>query len=547
LAQAAARLSRIQVWFDRAPPALAWVIAAAAGALAAFGYAPLHLLPAFAAGLVVLIWLLDAAWRREKSWFSFFARGWFWGAGHIAAGMHWISSPFLVEPELWGIWWAAPCMIAFAGGLGLFYGAGAALARPFWTGDWRRLPALAVALGLAEYARGHVLTGFPWSLPAYVWPAGGEISQAAAYVGVYGLSAVTLLVMASPAAIADSATGRGRRFIPLLAAALTLGLIWGAGANRLAHAPVPAPGETPIVRVADSGLGQAEKWADQPDQEWRVLARYAAASGASEESRATVLVWPEGAIPTVNFFLLENPEFLAALGETLGDRALILGLARRAPVGDRLNYYNSAAVIDGVAGAARVSQVYDKFHLVPFGEYIPFWPLVERLAQGLRALGVPIEVAPLQRIGVGFDRGAPPTRLVVPEAAPAVVLICYEAVFSGMVPRGEGRPGWIVNVTNDAWFGGGAGPQQHFNIARYRAIEEGLPMARAATGGVSAIVDAYGRSVADTGRGALFAERQLPLAVAAPLYSNWGFLVTPCIFLIIAVLRFLRIGLPADE
>ena len=145
----------------------------------------------------------------------------------------------------------------------------------------------------------------------------------------------------------------------------------------------------------------------------------------------------------------------------------ITGLTRREAGADDIAYFNSAAVIDGVNSEARLSQFYNKHHLVPFGEYIPFWSLVSNL-----------NIAPLQRIGAGFEAGPEPTRLVVPGAPPAVVLICYEAIFPDMIPRGDGRPGWIVMVTNDAWFGGGSGPYQHYAMARYRAIEEGLPVAR---------------------------------------------------------------------
>jgi apolipoprotein N-acyltransferase len=229
--------------------------------------------------------------------------------------------------------------------------------------------------------------------------------------------------------------------------------------------------------------------------------------------------------------MFENPDFMAALGRGLGDRVLITGLTRRELQPEGLVYFNSAAVIDGVSGEARLSQLYDKHHLVPFGEYIPFWSLVSNF-----------NIAPLQRIGAGFEPGAPPARLVVPGAPEAVVLICYEAIFPGMVPRGEGRPGWIVMVTNDAWFGGGAGPAQHYAMARYRAIEEGLPVARAASGGTSAIVDAYGREVASARSGARFAEAQLPPALAQTVWVRWGTILLLALIVMVVGLRFLPSG-----
>jgi apolipoprotein N-acyltransferase len=318
----------------------------------------------------------------------------------------------------------------------------------------------------------------------------------------------------------------------MLIAALLIGMGWGWGAQRLATARVDPPGAQPLVRVADSGLGQAEKWRNRPDQEWRVLQRYLDASGApSDDNAATILIWPEGAIPVVNFFMLENPDFMEALGRGLGDRVLITGLTRRELAPERLAYFNSAAVIDGVSGEARLSQIYDKHHLVPFGEYIPLWSLISNL-----------NIAPLQRIGAGFEAGPPPTRLVVPGAPEAVVLICYEAIFPGMLPHGEGRPGWIVMVTNDAWFGGGSGPAQHYAMARYRAIEEGLPVARAASGGVSAVVDAYGREAASTRGRSLFAESQLPPALAETAWVRWGTMLLLGLLILVGGLRFLPSG-----
>jgi apolipoprotein N-acyltransferase len=262
-----------------------------------------------------------------------------------------------------------------------------------------------------------------------------------------------------------------------------------------------------------------------------VLARYLEASGPPD-SRAAILVWPEGAIPVVNFWMLENPHFLEALGQGLGDRVLIAGLSRRELRSDGIAIFNSAAIIDGVSGAPRVSeQIYDKHRLVPGGEYIPLWSLISTL-----------NIAPLQRIGAGFESGAMPARMVVPDAPPAVVLICYEAIFPGFVPRGEERPGWIVSVTNDAWFGHGTGPWQHYAMARYRSIEEGLPMARAASGGVSAIVDSYGRAVRSTQGRALYAEAQLPPALVETTLARWGNILLPLLLVFVAALRFFPAG-----
>ena len=282
------------------------------------------------------------------------------------------------------------------------------------------------------------------------------------------------------------------------------------------------------MRVADSGMSQADKWAERPDQEWRVLQRYLEASGPASE--ADIVIWPEGAIPAVNSYALENASLLNALAAAMGERALVLGLTRRAPRGERFVHYNSAVVINSASGVAEVADIYDKHRLVPFGEYIPFW----RLVSGFN-------IAPLQRIGAGFEPGArAPRRIVLADAPAATILICYEAIFPGLAPAGDDRPGWIISVTNDAWFGDGAGPSQHFAIARYRAIETGLPMARAASGGVSAIVDAHGRVVA-AHQGAGYAQARLPSSLPAPLYARFGLMSAAPLILILTLLRFFPI------
>lgn len=535
--------SRIHAWLLARTRWQRRTLAFAAGAVATLAHAPFQLTLLFALAVTILIWLLDTAVpQARRRALAGFGVGWWFGFGHMLTGLYWIASAFLVDSQSWGPLWGVPAALALGGGLGLFWGFGCAAAALFWRADARRLALFAAFVFAAEWLRGHVLSGFPWLLAGYVWTPGEPVSQTASLFGVYGLTLVTLLMAATPAAIADRG-GALARFGPLLAAGLAWGLIWGWGAQRLSHAAIDPPGAQPVVRVADSGLSQAEKWCEgmSPErtvecarnQEWRVLDLFLEASGRPDQSRAAVVIWPEGAIPVLNFFALENPYFLDAIGQGLGDRTLILGLTRRENQEQgaaAARYYNSAVVIDGVTGAARLSQTYDKHHLVPFGEYIPLWSLIS-----------PLNIAPLQRIGRGFESGPPPTRLVVPGAEPALVLICYEAIFPGAIPRGEARPRWIVSITNDAWFGAGSGPWQHYAMARYRAIEEGLPLARAASGGVSAIVDSYGREIRATYGGMGFAETQLPPALVATGLTRYGETMLLGVLAIVCVMGFLPV------
>ena len=520
-------------------------LAVSAGALATLAHAPFHVFPALIVAMTVLVWLIDAA--PQKTWRkAVFARVWWFGAGHFISGLHWVSSAFAVNPDF-NFALGVLAAIALGGGLAVFPAVALSLAKPAWTDDYRRIPVFVVAYMAAELLRGHLFGGFPWLLAAYVWAPGGAISQAASVVGAYGLTALTLLLAAAPAAVLDH--GRAvRRFGLVMVCALGFGLLWGFGFQRLTTASIAVPGATPIIRVAEPGLSQREKWATHPDE---VLLAYLGVSGDAETSRADFVIWPEGAIPASGYTLVNRvepgsreyvlePVRAQFIAEVMGDRVLITGATSCAPDeacrayfrGERgmegLVFANSALAIDAVTGSPRPAGLYDKHRLTPFGEFIPLWPLISNL-----------NIAPLQRIGAGFSPGPPPQRLVVDAGAqPLVVHICYESIFPGFTPRGDARPGWIVNISNDAWFGGGVGPAQHFAIARYRAIEEGLPMARAASGGVSAIVDAYGRAVeiADPALG--YAEAQLPATLSETLYARFDWWIIIALVVGLAGIRF---------
>jgi apolipoprotein N-acyltransferase len=228
---------------------------------------------------------------------------------------------------------------------------------------------------------------------------------------------------------------------------------------------------------------------------------------------------------------MESPPALDAIGGAIGQRTLIMGVARRTPareVGEVERYFNSLVVLRSEAGTARAQAIYDKHRLTPFGEFIPLYDLVQGL--GLRAI---------QQIGTGFTAGPPPYTIgVIPGAPPFSPLICYEALFPGLTPRGEERPGWIVNITNDAWFGPTTGPEQHWNQTRYRAIEEGLPIVRAASGGHSGVIDPYGVVVVAQDRKGGALEAALPKALAPTFYARTG-----NVFLLVFAIFMLAIGL----
>lgn len=528
-------LHGIQAWLDEMPVWRIHVVAMAAGAVATLAFAPFYVAPAFSLGLCVLVWLIDGAARHHRPRRTAFARGWSFAFGHFLSGTYWVGAAFT---QVDGAMALMPLgVLSLPALLALFWGGGCALATLLWTDDSRRIAVFATALTFAEILRGHLFGGFPWNLAGYIWEAGSALSQVAAYVGIYGLTALTLLFAAAPATFADSHRPWGQRAGPALAAALMLGLVWGAGQQRLeAAGPATPRGAGPVVRVVDPGYTQREKW--EPGREWEVFRRYLALTGKPGAGESEIVVWPEGAIPArypAMPVLTENAPMLDAIGATLGDRVLIMGATRlqRDQRGEAQRFFNTGYVLDGVGGHVNIMQSHDKNRLTPFGEFIPLYGLVEWL-----------HIPTLQEIGTGFTPGEPPTRLVVPGADTAIILICYESIFPGLIPRGAERPGWIANISIDAWYGNGTGPWQNDNQSRYRAIEEGLPMARAASGGVSEIVDAYGRRVAWMGRKGGAVEAALPAALPPTINARFGFLLTPALILLIALLRFAPPGAP---
>jgi apolipoprotein N-acyltransferase len=399
-----------------------------------------------------------------------------------------------------------------------------------WTRGAARILTLAAALTLAEWLRGHVLTGFPWNAFGYSLTGSLALAQAAALIGLWGLTFIAIAVFASPAALADDRADTRR---PWLAPAAALAVLAGLavyGAVRLATTPTTfVPGVQ--LRIMQPNIPQDQRFNYSAKAE--VIRRYLALSSRAKSPPAdgiagvTHLIWPESAFP---FFLTREPDALAAIGELLPPgTVLITGAARFAEAESgpgRIRAYNSVYVIDDEGVAL---PVYDKVHLVPFGEFLPLRSLLERL--GLEQL---------VRVPGGFLAGERRRTITTPGAPAFVPLVCYEVIFPhAVVPPGE-RPGWLLNVTNDAWFGATAGPYQHLLQARLRAIEEGLPLVRAANSGISAVVDPLGRVVAALPLGHEgVVDSGLPQRIADPLYSRSGDLAVGGIIGIVLISSFL--------
>lgn len=461
--------------------------AMASGALSVLSFAPVYFVPVLGLTLPVLVWLMDgvaaapgAGPRAVRTAARpAFVVGWGFGFGFFLAGLYWIGNAFLVDSDTFG--WMIPFVaVLLPGALALFPALALAAVCFVWAPGWPRIALFAVAFAANEYLRGHVLTGFPWNLMGYAWGSTLPVLQLAALIGAYGLSFLTVLGAASFALIGDR-TGGHTRLLPL-AALVFFALVGVWGLVRLdTHPPAATPGVR--LRLVHAALDQRD--IENPALRGAIFAHYIALSERAGLPSRTIVIWPEAAVP---FVLSREPKALSAIGDMLPPKTvLITGAPRLENAPDSTDYkvFNSLHAIDS---AGRIIATYDKTHLVPFGEYLPLAPLLERigLAQLAGSLG-------------GFSPGSGLRTLSVPDAPAFGPLICYEVIFPGDVTEAGVRPFWLVNVTDDSWFGSGAGPRQHFDSARMRAIEEGLPLVRVANKGFSAIVDPFGRIVAKSG------------------------------------------------
>jgi len=446
---------------------------------------------------------------------SAFWLGWLAGTVFFLISTWWVAEAFLVDAKEQA--WMAPIAVPLlAAGLGLFWGAAGLLYAALRPGGALRPVVFAGCFCLFEWLRGHLLTGFPWDLAGETWRAGSLPSQAAALVGAYGLGWITVAACAAPGLLWPGPRRRAD-WTAVGLAVLAIAGLYAYGAARLAH-PAPAPTAT-WIRVVQADVDQESKYDEALFRS--ILERYTrlTAQPAASGRAPDIVIWPEGAIPdAVNDYLAPDTWTRAAITASLRPgQTLLVGGYRLAGSADQPTAYNSLLALRAQGDDLAATGLYDKYRLVPFGEYLP-----------AEALLAPLGFKKLVHVTDGFDPGPPPRPISPLGVPPVQPLICYESLFPGFVREGArigGRPAWIVNISNDAWFGRTSGPWQHLNIASYRAIEEGLPMVRATPTGVSAVIDAYGRirPGAWLGQGALgVIDAPLPPALAPTPFSRWG-------------------------
>ncbi len=501
-----------------------------AGALSVLTMAPFFIWGVLFITLPVLVWLVDGstaeADRDEPDggsrWRPLGRRalraavvGWWFGAGYFLAGLFWIGEAFLVEAERFA--WLMPfAVMLMPAGLALFHAAAAGVATLAWRPGLSRVLALALALSAAEWLRGHILTGFPWNVLGYALTSPLPLMQSAGLVGIYGLTLVAILIFTVPLVVlADGQSGIRWRFAALIAALAPLPLAWTYGLSQLAEPP-PPPLEGVRLRLVQPSVPQREKW--RPERQRDIFFDHIALSERAPDGTLaglggiTHVIWPEAAMP---FLPLDTPAALQAIGDMLPDGTHLIAGALRADgaqtsASGRRQAFNSLIAIgpDGQPTAT-----YDKIHLVPFGEYLPLQPILERF--GLEKL-----------VGWrgGFSVGQRPRPLLtVPGMPPMGALICYEAIFPATIVQGTERPRALINLTNDGWFGVTTGPHQHFHQARVRAVEEGLALIRVANNGITGVVDPYGRVLARlelNQRGVI--DTEIPGPRPAPPYARLG-------------------------
>lgn len=435
---------------------------------------------------LILAFLIVPSHRRSAAWF-----GWLIGLGYFAVTLRWLVEPFLVDPGRHG--WMAPfAIILMAGGLALFW------ALAFWLARWIAgrgasvMVWLPVTLTAMELARGHVLGGFPWGLLSYTL-IGGAGSALFASVGPYGM---TLLLVAVAGSIAYClSAGRwlmwgahGLAFIAVLGV-----LIWSA-IGSIVTSPLP----TTTVRLIQPNAPQHQKW----DRDWMAVFFDRAIEQTAAGVAPDVVIWPETSIPA----LLDYAQpWIEQMSIAARGAPVVAGIQRR-EVDD---YFNSAILIEGPQTVAAIS---DKSHLVPFGEYIPLAWLLEPLGLGTLVDQV-----------VGFTPGTGDGMMQIDGLGLVRVMICYEGIFPEEIQRGAVRPDVLLMITNDAWFGAGAGPRQHLVQAQARAIEQGLPVIRAANTGISAVISASGTITASLALNeAGYLDALVPKPLPATLYARIG-------------------------
>ena len=442
------------------------VISFAAGAMMALAFAPFNGWPIIFISLPLFYWLLSpthapipmpAITRGETIW-----RGFFYGYGQAMAGTWWIANSLLVDGDRFA--WMIPFSV-----LGL----SAIMAVWFVLFAWLvwRLRAhmspllFALLWVMVEYLRSLGLFGFPWNLAGYISLVSLPLAQIASWVGVYGLSVWVVLVGLIPVMLTLKHHSIQLRMAMVVLLIVMIGGFYGWGMQRLR---APTQDSATIIRLVQPNVPQAIKGTRAGQRmAMEALGRLSTQPGRSHQP--DVVIWPETAYPQT----VRDTHTLSIPTLPL----LITGAVRAEGPRAAIRIFNSVLAVNANGD---ILATYDKHQLVPFGEFVPLrhWLPLDKITPG----------------AIDFSRGSGPQSLIIKGIPSFSPLVCYEVIFPWMAVAKEGaRPAWLLNLTNDGWFGDSPGPHQHLAMVRMRAIEQGLPLVRVANSGVSALVDPYGR------------------------------------------------------
>lgn len=471
------------------------------GGLSAFAFAPCYIIPLMMLGIFVLMKFLN---QNEKH-FSALIMGFSFGAGLGAVGTHWVNHALMIDGGQFALF-IPLAWIGFGLWFGLFWALSAWGASYFQSG-WRRVMAFAGLFMILEWVRSWLFTGFPWNPIGNIWSFCLPLMQSVSVVGIYGLTGITILLFGA------LALGYKSRFLWTMLVVFIL--VTSLGAWRLYTYQNTFVWGTHL-RLVQPNIPQTLKWDPKADRDnFAKLVRL-----SREKSRGrTHILWPETAVSfLINLNEQERLQLMSAIPQ---GSVLITGGMRAVDPSER-TLANSVFILDDLTD---VHGYYDKFHLVPFGEYMPFrkWLPFEKI--------VPITS--------DIHAGSGVRTLPVLNTLPAGILVCYEVIFSGQVVDKKHRPAWLFNATNDGWYGISFGPYQHLAMTQTRAIEEGLPLVRAANTGISAVIDPMGRILnqLDLGQEGVV-DYDLPMALSPTFYALFGVkipLALAGIFLLIAL------------
>ncbi len=443
------------------------------------------------------MWLLDSAPTRKRMFWD----GWWWGWGFYMTGLYWFCIALLTDPEKFG-WLIPPCLFGLNAIIAIYPAIACLIMSYLRIRGLTKILVFTIVWTVVEYARGHLFTGFPWNLPGYAFGFSDASLQLASIAGAYGLTWFSVLLGTSPVAL--GVKKKGAIYAGVLWAIFLLGTIWGGGRLHQANALAEEQRYVPkvLLRLVQANIAQPNKW--EPQLQMEGLRQHAELTRSPGLEKVTHVIWSETAVP---FAINKGEPITKRLGDLLPENAvLITGSLRTQGEGENWDIWNS---LNAINHNGDIVASYDKVHLVPFGEFLPLRNVLPK--SWLTPVGEK-----------DFAIGTEGALMNVPGLPPILPLICYEVIFPELpLPADGTRPQMLLSVTNDAWFGMSTGPHQHFEMARMRAVEQGVPMVRVGNTGISAVINSFGQVTDSMPLGQKgFIDAKLPVALADDTTCN---------------------------